>query len=314
MSFKLENSFDHEPPLDQTTPNHDAWTIQNSVIIKRVTILIICVLTFWFLFSTLIYVRPIFWNNFTHVYTSPLVLSEPINETIYATPCIFEVSPPYYNEYTCNIKNIIYANNILTCPENYFCSDLDNKKVCMLNNTYYCSRYPSTLQKCLDDTNNLLGISLVNVKEIDQNILSYTFIEILTGIYLASLLIGFITMYVISYICYRKNYKLKYYYPIWFIVISIIYYVNLIIIILLSYFLLPNVEDYELCYDMNLVILSWYGDEYLFFAAILLLGAGTAFYILILASMHDYFNDSVIGSENKKLLDGQTASVYVMNL
>jgi len=271
---------------------------QNIIINKRLTSLIILTLSVWLTFSTFVYIRPIFWQYYTTIHASPFTVLPPSNETIYAAPCLFEMTQPYYDNYTCNIRNIIYNSKLLTCPNGYYCDDLNNRKVCVLNDTYYCPE-DSLSDSCLTSVSNEIGLVLFSNTVLKHNDTQYTVTVIMVSFYSIFQVLIFILLYTINWIMYYKQRAMLRFHSTWYIVITMIYYVNLVAVPCITYSLVPNVNAFKRCYDMNLIMLSYYGEEVSILLSVVLLGVGTAIYVAIFLTMSKYLDKD---AENKRLL------------
>lgn len=273
---------------------------QNSIIKKRIGILAFVFLSIWMVFSIFVYVRPIYWGYYTKIDASPFKLSKPTNETIFASPCIIEITEMYYNNFTCNLKNIVYTSKILSCPNNYYCSDLNNRKVCILNDTYYCRKEEEYATVCLNDISDTLGFTLQHIEILDVNPNTYTFVIILTSVYLILQIATIIIFYVSNKILYSKNYSLWKFHWSWFVAMSVTYFINLVTIPILSNTLIPNVNGYIECYDMDLIMLSRYSYQICFLMFVLIMGIGTLIYLAVSLSSFRYLR---YNEEEAKLLN-----------
>jgi hypothetical protein len=272
---------------------------QNKIINSRITALVTICLSLWILFSVVVYIRPIFWGYYTQIHASPFTLEKPHNGTIYAAPCIFEVTEPYFDNFTCNIRNIIYTSKILTCPDGYYCDNLDNRKVCFLNNTYFCNRESQT-DDCLTTVSGMLGPSLFSIVKLDVNADTYTLVIILISVCTLIEVIIFALLYIFNWVMYKKEKaNQRKFHGSWYTMISVIYYINLIAVPLITYALTPNVEEYKLCYDMSLIMFSRYGTEISGLFFIIEFGIGTVIYVVIFISMSSYLKQD---EEHKRLL------------
>lgn len=259
---------------------------QNIIINKRIGILVFVTILMWSILMSVIYVRPAYWDYYTQIQASPFIVTKPNNNTIFAAPCIFEITEPYYNIFSCNERNIVYSNKILTCPDEYYCSDLNDRKVCMLNSTYYCPH--STSEACVNDVADKLGIKLFSVEILKTDDNEYVLVTVITTFYSVVLIISIIAAYLINWGLYIRDYDLKRFHALWYVCISVIYYVNILIISLITCALLPNVNGYRQCYDMNLIMLSRNSSEICFLIFVMTAGCGTIIYLAVLLSMARY--------------------------
>jgi len=275
---------------------------QNSIIKRRIGILAFVFLSIWIIFSIFVYVRPNYWSYYTEIHASPFKLGKPANETIFATPCIIEITEMYYNNFTCNIKNIVYNSKILTCPDNYYCSDLNSRKVCALDDTYFCRKEDKYMTACLNDISDTLGLTLQHTEILDVNPNTYSVIIVLTSIYLILQIFTVAIFYVSNKIFYSKNYDLWKFHWSWFIAMSVTYFINLVTIPILSNTLIPNVNSYIECYDMDLIMMSRYSYQICFLLFVTIMGVGILIYLAVLLSSFRYLR---YNEEEAKLLNVQ---------
>lgn len=277
---------------------------KHNIITSRICALITISLVFWFCFCMVIIARPVFWGSYDNIIATPFILSKPVNSTIFATPCVLEITPPYYNNYTCNTKYNHLDNRLLTCPDNYFCANYNDttNKICILNDTYFCPFYKyhdaynnvdiynsDEITTCYDLSKNILGEYLVHVESIASNV-NYTEYEIFIMIYTIMIGTSYILMLAANYVAYAKDIKhIRIFHLTLYTATSIMYYLNTLLILVLSYVFVPNVSSYKKCFDMSLIIFSKYNIEVYFVLITMVAGMSIIMHTFSVISLVEYF-------------------------
>lgn len=193
---------------------------KHNIIASRMCAIITISLVFWICFCTVVFIRPAFWGSYDNILVTPFILSKPTNSTIFATPCILEITPIFYDNYTCNAKYNHFDNRLLSCPDNYICANYNDTthKICVLNSTYFCPFYEhhdiyynidvynsDEIGECYDMSTNVLGEYLVHDELITFNKIDYTTYVIFITIYTIMLLLGYIFMLVANHVAYIRD-------------------------------------------------------------------------------------------------------------
>jgi len=97
-------------------------------------------------------------------------------------------------------------------------------------------------------------------------------------------------LYSANWFLYYKNYYMKHFHISWLICVSIIYYLNLLMIPLITFLLIPNVDPYKYCFNMNSIMFSRYNNQICFLLFVFIFGLGTIIYLAALLSLSKYLN------------------------
>ncbi|ARF10258.1 hypothetical protein Hokovirus_1_137 [Hokovirus HKV1] len=216
------------------------------------TILIISLLT-------LIIIRPYFWQHYNKIVFSPLIgPTKPNNDTIYALPCIIEIT----EYYTCN--NDYYYKNItdLTCPNNYICNDYENNLYCVLK---YCNilelekstQFTNDITDCINQTNDILNNNLyASITLTYQD--DYTEILVIMILITIMLIILYFVILLINYIIFKCciHYNDLIVHIILFVLISCIYFLTVPLTAFIFWYLMPPIQQYTKCFYMDTLLFS----------------------------------------------------------